>query len=102
MTEAELQGAVVDMARTFGWTVAHFRPAQTSKGWRTPVGYDGQGFPDLLMARDRVVFVELKGDNGRVSEHQKKWGAKLAAAGAEYHLWTPADWKAGNVDRVLR
>ena len=31
MTEAELMDAVIDAARTFGWTVAHFRPARTRR-----------------------------------------------------------------------
>lgn len=101
MTEAELQAAVVQMARTFGWRVAHFRPARTAKGWRTAVGYDGAGFPDLVLARDRVVFAELKGDGGRLRPEQNEWGAVLERAGAEWYVWTPADWMAGDVDRVL-
>lgn len=101
MTEAQLQAAVVDMARTFGWRVAHFRPARTAKGWRTAVGYDGAGFPDLVLVRDRVVFVELKGAGGRLRDEQNEWRSALERSGAEWHLWGPGDWLAGDVDRVL-
>ena len=47
MSERELQDAVIQLARLLGWRVAHFRPAMTTRGWRTPVSADGAGFPDL-------------------------------------------------------
>jgi hypothetical protein len=50
----------------YGWRAAHFRPARTAKGWRTPVAADGAGFPDLvLVRRTRIVAAELK--SGRVT-----------------------------------
>lgn len=102
MTERELQDAVVTMARAFGWTVAHFRPARTKDGWRTPVGYDGQGFPDLVMVRDdRLMFVELKSARGKLSEPQKRWGELLGGAGADWRLWSLHEWNTGQVERVL-
>lgn len=89
------------MARTFGWRVAHFRAARTGKGWRTPVAADGAGFPDLVLVRDRVVFAELKSKAGRLSREQQVWRDVLRHAGAEWHLWTPEHWRAGEVDVVL-
>lgn len=101
MTEAELQAGVVEMAHALGWRVAHFRPARTQQGWRTAVAYDAQGYPDLTLVRDRVVFVELKGSRGQSTEAQREWHAALKAAGAEVYLWGPDDWTSGEVDRVL-
>ena len=102
MSEAELQKAIVDYARLRYWTVAHFRPARTqSGGWATPVAADGAGFPDLVMARDRVLFVELKSSRGRQSASQKVWQRALEQAGAEFHLWSPDQWLDGTVERVL-
>ncbi len=50
MTHAELQAAVIDCAHMFKWRVAHFRPAQNSRGdWFTPVAADAKGFLDLTM-----------------------------------------------------
>ena len=37
MTEREFQQQVTDLAELYGWAWAHFRPAQPTKGWRTPV-----------------------------------------------------------------
>lgn len=48
ISEAELQSAVIELARTLGYRVAHFRAARTAQGWRTPVEADGAGFPDLV------------------------------------------------------
>jgi hypothetical protein len=65
MAEAELLDNVIELAHLFGWRVAHFRPAMTKHGWRTPVSADGKGFVDLVLVRDRTIFVELKSTKGR-------------------------------------
>lgn len=104
MLEKELQKAIGEMAQFLGWRVAHFRTANTGKGYRTPVAFDGKGFPDLVLARDedqRVVFIELKGEGGRLSPDQREWMRVLQKSGAEYHLLTPKDWTSGHVDRIL-
>lgn len=49
------------------------------------------GFPDRVLVRDRVIFAELKRDDGKPSPAQKEWLDGLAAAGAEAYLWRPAD-----------
>ena len=107
---------VTDLAEIYGWSWVHFRPAQTSKGWRTPVsGPLGKGWVDLLMVRERdqrLVFAELKADNGKLSPEQERVSAVLQAvvggpqpypnggyAGpprAEVHVWHPADF-----DRIV-
>ena len=99
MTEAELQAAVIDLAHVYGWKVAHFRPALTAKGWRTPVGADGVGFPDLVLAKmGRVLFVELKGTKGRLSAAQLDWMGQLDE---HMEVWTPNNWIVGDILRVL-
>jgi hypothetical protein len=89
--ERHFQEQVIDLARLYGWRVAHFRPAQTAKGWRTPVSADGKGFPDLVLVRDRVIFAELKGELGRLTSDQRNWVGNLDRAGAEVHVWRPID-----------
>lgn len=101
MTERELQDAVIEMARLFGWRVAHFRVALTKRGWRTPVAADGAGFPDLVLVRDRVIYAELKGDGGRIRPDQQEWRDALLEAGEEVYLWRPDDWTTGRIDAVL-
>ena len=100
MSEAELQAAVIDLAHVYRYRVAHFRPAQTGRGWRTPVGADGAGFPDMVLAKPgRVLFVELKSATGRVSPRQLDW---LEALMPDGFVWRPADWHSGEILRVLK
>lgn len=89
MTEIEFERAVVDLAHLFGWRAASFRPAGTGKGWRTPVKYDGKGYPDLTLvhADGCVIFAEMKSATGQLSDDQKAWGEALAQA--EEYSWSP-------------
>ena len=94
LTEAAFQKQVIDLAHVYGWRVAHFRPARTTVGgqetWRTAVSADGQGFPDLVLARNGVVlFRELKTDQGKASHEQLAW--LLAVGGL---IWRPCMWDA--------
>ncbi|MCR4340923.1 MAG: VRR-NUC domain-containing protein [Gemmatimonadaceae bacterium] len=106
MTERELQTAVIDLARLLGWKVAHFRPALTAKGWRTPVEADGAGYPDLTLAHPkqrRLLFVELKAKGGRLSEPQVDWLDTLTDTECcECYCWLPVDWTDGTVELLLR
>lgn len=91
VTEAQWQDTVIDLALTLGWRVAHFRPARTVDGWRTPVAADGKGFPDLVLARegDTPLFIELKTDTGRITPEQRNW---LDTLGPHAHVIRPRDF----------
>lgn len=92
MLEAELLDGILRVARLYGWRSAHFRPARTAHGWRTPVGGDGKGWPDLFLVRPpRLLVVELKSGTGRVEPDQRRWLEDLAACGVEAHVWRPQD-----------
>lgn len=92
MTEKAFQRMEIDLARLHGWRVAHFRPCRTQHGWRTSVSADGKGFPDLVLVRERLLFVELKTDTGIMTAEQLAWLAALRAAGQDARVWRPADW----------
>lgn len=93
ITEAMFTDQVLELAGILGWTTAHFRPAMTTHGWRTPVQGDGKGFPDLILCRrDRLVVAELKVGRNKVTADQLHWLDSFKAAGAEVFVWTPADW----------
>lgn len=93
MSEAELQDAVIGAGRLAGFLVAHFRPALTKHGWRTPVQADGAGFPDLLMVKPpRLVVAELKAQKGRLTPEQELWLNRFAEVpGVEAYEWRPDD-----------
>ena len=95
MTEAQLQQQIIDLARLYGWRVAHFRPAWSRDGKRcmTAVQADGAGWPDLTLVKgSRLIFAECKSDTGKVSQAQQEWLDALKKTKAEVYLWRPADW----------
>jgi hypothetical protein len=92
-TEAQFEQAVIQLARISGWKCAHFRAAQTAKGWRTPVSGDGAGYPDLTLCRPpELLFIELKAERGRASDAQREWLGALEACGAEVYVFRPSQW----------
>jgi len=69
VSEAELRARVVDMAHLLGWRVFSLPMART----RRPVK-DAVGYPDLTLARrGDVIWIELKAEDGRLSEEQMGW-----------------------------
>lgn len=99
-TEASFQKQVITLARLHGWRVAHFRPARTAKGWRTPCQADAKGFPDLLMTRGAVCIVAELKVGGKVSAAQAGWLTAFADAEIPAYVWTPDSW--GQIEAVLR
>jgi hypothetical protein len=89
ITEAQFTTQVIRLAQVYGWTVCHFRPAKTAKGYRTALQGDA-GFPDIVAARNgRKIVAELKVGTRRATPEQLQW---LAAWGADAYLWYPRDW----------
>src|SRR5690606_2687191 len=83
--EPAFQRQVLQLARLTGWRSAHFRPGLNKRGeWQTAVAGDGKGFPDLVLIRERVLFVELKTDAGALSPEQRAWRDALLDAGADW------------------
>jgi hypothetical protein len=100
MTERDFQRAVIEAAQLLGWRVAHFRPAQTKHGWRTPVQADGKGFPDLVLLRGRELLVRELKDGGKLTPEQNAWLAAFAAASVDARVWTSDDWP--EIERTLK
>jgi hypothetical protein len=89
ITEAEFTTQVIGLALLYGWTVTHFRPAKTAKGWRTAIQGDA-GFFDIVAARNgRKIGAELKVGNGKPTPEQLRW---LREWGSDGYLWYPKDW----------
>jgi len=63
LSEKQWQAQIVELARRLNWAVYRTFDSRRSQ----------PGFPDLVLVRDRVVFVELKTERGKVSEEQGGW-----------------------------
>ena len=92
MTEAELQGTVLDAARLFGWIVQHNADSRRAYA----------GWPDLVLGhpeRKEVIVWELKTAKGRVSKEQAEWLTVLSEAGYEARVIRPDDLEYA-IDRL--
>jgi hypothetical protein len=89
--ERDMEQTIVAACRLLGYRVAHFRPARTTPGWRTPMTGD-VGFPDLICARPgRVFALELKAKGGRLRDGQADWLRALDGGLVEAQLVYPVD-----------
>lgn len=97
----DLQRTVIDLAHMKGWHAAHFPAVETKQGWRTAVAADAKGFPDIILVRDRIVAIEIKGDGDTLKPEQRQWQDWMQRAGVEYYVVRPKDWTDGTVEEIL-
>lgn len=103
MTEDQLLSNVLELCTRLGLRTAHFRPARTAQGWRTPVQGHGKGFPDLVVVGPGgVLYRELKSDRGSLTADQREWLTALTAAGVDADVWKPAHWHGGQILHQLK
>lgn len=75
--------------------MAQVAQAFTLHGWKTYHVYDSRrsapGFPDLVCAHKRhgVLFIELKGEKGKLTKPQDEW---LDVLGPRAYCFRPSDW----------
>lgn len=94
VTEAELQAAVLDLAKLRGWLRYHTYDSRRSE----------PGWPDLFLLHPRtgqIVVAELKAANGRVSRAQRQWIDGFAVAGITVHVWRPEHLRGGQIAAAL-
>ena len=96
--EADFERKVADIARMYGWKIAHWGIGWSQRGYRTPARYDGSGFPDFVLIhpiRGLIWYRELKaGDrpNRQLDGAQQLWRNWLISAGVNYDVWRPDDF----------
>lgn len=83
--EKDWQRTVRDLARTLGWRRAY----HTFDSRRSDTG-----FPDLVLVRDRVIFLELKRETGTTTQAQRDWITALHHAQAEVYVARPRHLQA--------
>lgn len=97
---------MVRRAHKYGWRTAH-----AGRGW---VGGEGdapvmvtamaKGWPDLacVKAGHRIIFMELKKEQGVLEPEQVEWLQLLNCADARAIVVRPSDLRLGRVDEVFR
>jgi hypothetical protein len=90
-SETELYELVRQWAQQQGWLIYHTYDARRSYA----------GFPDTVFVRPpRIVYAELKREDGRVTREQWAWFDALKASGAEVYIWRPSDIETGVIDTL--
>lgn len=100
VSERQFQQAVIQLARHLGWSVWHHHDSRRQAGGRLVGDLDAKGWPDLALAREKLLLRELKAEKGRLSWWQQQTFDTLKAAGADVDVWRPSMWS--EIERVLR
>lgn len=94
MTEDQLQEHVSRLLRKYGLTAQHIHDSRRS--WLP-------GWPDLvILGNGKVLYRELKKEDGRVSREQAVVGRVIQRAGGDYAVWRPSDLLCGIVEKQLQ
>ena len=83
ITEKDLLSQIKDLAKIYHWRLYHPFLSKWSE----------RGFPDLVLLRPpRIIFAELKRDDGKLTPSQQEWADLLKACpGVEYYCFRPSD-----------
>jgi hypothetical protein len=76
MLEKDFQKRVTDMADRFGWSWWHTPAPMVAAGKEWRPYKKGAGVADLILIHDsppRLIFMELKGDGGKLSDNQSEF-----------------------------
>lgn len=106
MSEATLQDRVVGRAKRRNWKVAHAGRAwvgdrESGTGqFITPMA---KGWPDLTLAKEghKLIFIELKTEEGQLDDEQWTWLRLLNSTGNYAVLIRPSDLREGRVTAIL-
>lgn len=88
--EPHYQRWVIASARANGWHV-RVTDQRGRPGWRGQ--QSDKGWPDLILLRDRVVWIELKAKGGEMRPAQAIVIEFLRRGGAEVHVFDPTQWR---------
>lgn len=94
MSEATFQARVLAHAKTLGWHCYHTHDSRRSQ----------PGFPDLVLVHEvqgRVLYRELKTQQGRIRPEQTAWLRLLTAANQDATVWRPSDLLSNRIHNEL-
>lgn len=91
MSEADLQRLVLELCKRLDLPAYHTYDSRRCE----------PGFPDLVIVGRTILYRELKSATGTVTAEQRFWQSRIKAAGGDWDLWRPADWRSMRVFKEL-
>lgn len=88
--EIDFQKTIIELAEIYGWCYFHDNDSRRNIA----------GLPDLILVRERVIYAELKKQDGKLSRKQKEWIARLKNARQEVYVWRPSDFE--DIVKILK
>lgn len=90
MNERDFEKRIIEMARAFGWRCYHFHDSRREVRPGVFVGdKDAAGVCDWILTHHdppRLVFMEVKGDGGKLSDQQQEFLQAVKAVAEEQPL----------------
>ncbi len=105
MNEAQFQRRVTDMAVRFGWKFWHTPAPMVRRGDQFVGAKQAAGIADLILTHDdppRLVFMELKGDGGKLSDRQTEFLQAAKAVADISTIWQTEDDGLVHLSRLDR
>lgn len=95
MTEAQLQQTILERAGQLGYLRHHDWQTGRKPWGRRHVRLTDEGYPDiLLVGHGRIIAVECKKQDGRLSAAQQRWRQELLLAGCLTWVVRPSNLDA--------
>lgn len=92
VSETTFRGAVCDLLTARNWRWSYIPDSRKVQGHA--------GIPDIIAVRgERLLFIELKTERGRLSPAQQVWHKALDFTAAESYVFRPHD--AQRIERIL-
>jgi hypothetical protein len=82
MTEKQFAAEVEPLFKLYHWKYYHTFNSQHSV----------PGFPDYVAIREKVIFIELKTETGKITPAQIEWIKALRKAKQQVYIWRPSDF----------
>lgn len=89
VTEKAYMQQIIDLARKCGYYCYHCHDSRRSM----------PGFPDLMIIADRIIFLEVKTETGKLSPEQRAVIHRLRSAGCLAMVVRPSNWS--DVEHML-
>lgn len=95
--ESELRSAIASEAKKRHILIHYVANRRSAK-----TNIVGSGFPDIVLAgTNGMLLVELKVEEGKLSEKQEEWRDKLLSSGQAWSLWRSSDLLDGTITKML-